>query len=144
LAWQLVESSAIPLPAEKHPSDDPDSEFLDASEILKTALSLLIEVDVKKYEYVGLRNMRELEDNIKSKEMEFFAPFDDLPTAQFVLKSSMTSVMSSCVSEHIKELKYNQIMGFSEIGSKLERVEHQVTQVCCLVLISKLLIGVVV
>jgi hypothetical protein len=80
---------------------------------------------------VGLRIMRELEDEIKRKEMELFAPIDDLPTAQFVLKSSMAVVMSSCVSEHINELKYNQIMGFSGIFSKLERVEeHQVMQVC--------------
>jgi len=47
LAWQLVEASAISLPAKNIPYDDSDSEILEASEILKTALSLLIEVDVK-------------------------------------------------------------------------------------------------
>jgi len=125
LAWQLVESSAIPLPAECQPPDHPDKDIVEASEILKTALALLVEVDVVKYEYVGLQIMKELEDLIKEKEKELFCPIDDLPTAHYVLKSSMPSAMSSCVSEHIKELKYNPNKGFGEIGLKLERVEHQ-------------------
>jgi len=122
LAWRLVESSAIPLPAENDPSDD----IMEASEILNTALSLLmIEVDVIKYEYVGLRNMRGLGDDIKSMEMKLFAPMDDLPTAHYVLKSCMTLALSSCVSENVKELKHNVRKGFSEIGLKLETAEHQ-------------------
>jgi len=126
LAWQFVEASAIPLPAEYDPSD----EILQASEILNTALSLLIEVDTKKYEYVGLRNMRELEVDIKIKENELFSPIDDLLTAPYVLKSSITSALSSCVSEHIEDLKHNIKRGFAEIGMRLETAEHQVqTQV---------------
>jgi hypothetical protein len=124
LAWQLVVASAIPLSAEKHPHDS-DSELMKASEILKTALSLMIDVDTEKYEYVGLRIMRKVENDIKSKEMELFSPIDDLPTAYYVLKSSMTSALSSCVSEHIMELKHNVKSCFSDIGLRLEATEHQ-------------------
>ena len=127
LAWELVKESAIPLPQEKF-LDDCDSEFMEASEILKTVLFHLIEVDVKKYEYVGLQNMREIQDDIKSKEMELFRPIDDLPAAHYVLKSSM---ISASVKNHIQELKCNVNKGFSEIGRTLERFDHQQKQVVC-------------
>jgi hypothetical protein len=125
LAWRLIESSAIPMPAEKHP-DDFNAEIMETSDILKNALSILVEVDTTKFEYVGLRILRELEDRIKIKEMDLFAPIDEFPNAHYVLKSSMISALSSCVSEHIKELKYNLNKGFADIGIKLEHQEKQV------------------
>ena len=132
LAWRLVESSAIPLPAEKHP-DDYNVEIVEASNILRNVLSALMVVNPINFDYVGLRNMRALENEIKRKEVELFTPIDNLPTAHKVLKNSMTSVLSSCVSEHIKDLKHNVNKGFAGIGLELERVEHQEKKVefCC-------------
>jgi len=124
LAWRLVEASAIPITTEKHP-DDYNVEIMEASKILKAALSALMLFDPTKFDYDGLRNMRVLEDEIKSKEVELFTPIDGLPTAHYVLKSSMASAMSSCVSEHIEELKHNGNKGFSEIFLKLEDAEHE-------------------
>jgi len=131
LTWQLVEASEIPL--DEKLADDRNfnttSEMIEVSEILKTALFVLDVVDPNKFDYVGLRNMRDVEIKIKSKEIEFFTPIDDLPTAHYVLKSSLPSAMSSFVSDHIKDLKYNLNLGFAEIGFNLNSIERQEKQV---------------
>jgi len=120
LAWRLVDESAIHNILTR--DSDQSSTIVLASDILKTALSYLQVVKLKPLEYIGLRDLRDLEDKIKHNEDKYFAPIDDSPTAHYILKSNMSLAVGAYISGHFKDLKNNLIQGFADIGKKVEQI----------------------
>jgi hypothetical protein len=113
-----VESSSLTLSAQ---STVTDSKITQATNILKETLLILMKLAVPKmWTYVGLTDLRGLQDDIVYKETNLFSPLDVASPNLYLLKDDKLLALATSHSENLSNMSKSQIQGFQDIASSIE------------------------
>jgi len=124
LPWKFVEASCLSLPKQKAVTTD--SKMVQATLILKETITLMDLVVPAVWTYVGLTDLRDIQNDILYKEANLFSP---ISSNHYLLKEDKQLALTSIRSDNLSNLSESQVQGFKDVASSIGLAKLKIKEV---------------